>query len=106
MDGYDTIITFVDCFTKQAHFIPCSSPIDAEQLAKELPTVGGVVIQMADEIASITATLGAAMGGVKAMTATSGPDFRNGINLLMGQHVERRDHDQCDESGKEDTKCQ
>ncbi|MCF8473425.1 MAG: 2-oxoacid:acceptor oxidoreductase subunit alpha [Emcibacter sp.] len=47
----------------------------AERLAKELPKVGGVFLQMEDEIASIAATLGASMGGVKAMTATSGPGF-------------------------------
>ena len=34
VDGYDAICTFVDCYTKQAHFIPCSTKINAEQLAK------------------------------------------------------------------------
>ena len=34
VDGYDAIATFVDCFTKQAHFIPCSSKINAEQFAR------------------------------------------------------------------------
>ncbi len=47
----------------------------AEQMARELPKVGGVFIQMEDEIASMGAVLGASMGGVKAMTATSGPGF-------------------------------
>jgi 2-oxoglutarate ferredoxin oxidoreductase subunit alpha len=44
-------------------------------MAKELPAVGGTFIQMEDEIASIVAVIGASAGGVKAMTATSGPGF-------------------------------
>jgi len=47
----------------------------AEHLARQLPVVGGVFIQMEDEIASITATIGASLAGTKAMTATSGPGF-------------------------------
>jgi len=47
----------------------------AEVMARELPKVGGTFIQMEDEIASIAAVLGASVGGVKAMTATSGPGF-------------------------------
>jgi 2-oxoglutarate ferredoxin oxidoreductase subunit alpha len=47
----------------------------AERMARELPKAGGVFIQMEDEIASIAAVIGASMGGVKAMTATSGPGF-------------------------------
>ena len=47
----------------------------AEKMALELPGVGGVFIQMEDEIASIGAVLGASMGGSRAMTATSGPGF-------------------------------
>jgi len=47
----------------------------AERMSAELPVVDGVFIQMEDEIASIGATLGASMGGAKAMTATSGPGF-------------------------------
>jgi 2-oxoglutarate ferredoxin oxidoreductase subunit alpha len=47
----------------------------AERMAKELPRVEGVFIQMEDEIASIAAVLGSSMGGVKSMTATSGPGF-------------------------------
>jgi len=35
----------------------------------------GVFVQMEDEIASMAAVIGASMGGVKAMTATSGPGF-------------------------------
>lgn len=47
----------------------------AEAMAAELPKVGGTFIQMEDEIASMGAVVGASMGGVKAMTATSGPGF-------------------------------
>ena len=47
----------------------------AERMARRLPEVGGVYIQMEDEIASMAAILGASWGGVKAMTSTSGPGF-------------------------------
>ena len=40
-----------------------------------LPQIGGVFIQMEDEISSITAVIGASTTGTKAMTATSGPGF-------------------------------
>ncbi len=46
-----------------------------EFLAKELPKLGGVVVQTEDEIAAIGAVLGASFAGKKAMTATSGPGF-------------------------------
>jgi len=51
----------------------------AERLAERLPTVGGTFLQMEDEIASIAAVVGASWGGMKAMTATSGP----GISLML-----------------------
>lgn len=47
----------------------------AEHLARRLPQVGGVMIQMEDEIASIASVIGASWTGAKAMTATSGPGF-------------------------------
>lgn len=47
----------------------------AERMARRLPEVGGVYIQMEDEIASMAAILGASWGGAKSMTATSGPGF-------------------------------
>jgi 2-oxoglutarate/2-oxoacid ferredoxin oxidoreductase subunit alpha len=47
----------------------------AERLSRELPKVDGVFVQMEDEIASMAAVIGASMGGIKAMTATSGPGF-------------------------------
>ena len=46
-----------------------------ERMAIRLGEVGGVFIQMEDEIASISAVLGAAWAGAKSMTATSGPGF-------------------------------
>ncbi len=47
----------------------------AEVLAEELPRLGGVFIQMEDEIASMGAIIGASLAGTKSMTATSGPGF-------------------------------
>jgi 2-oxoglutarate ferredoxin oxidoreductase subunit alpha len=47
----------------------------AEILSRELPRVGGKFIQMEDEIASMAAIIGARVGGIKSMTATSGPGF-------------------------------
>jgi len=47
----------------------------AERMSQRLPEVGGIHIQMEDELASMAAVLGASWGGVKAMTATSGPGF-------------------------------
>ena len=47
----------------------------AELAALRMPEVGGVYIQMEDEIASINVLAGASWGGLKVMTATSGPGF-------------------------------
>ena len=47
----------------------------AEHLARRLPEVGGVFIQMEDELGSMASILGASAAGVRAMTATSGPGF-------------------------------
>ncbi len=49
-----------------------------EWLALEMPKVNGVMLQCEDEIAAITAAIGASYGGAKAMTATSGP----GLSLM------------------------
>jgi len=46
-----------------------------EFLAKELPKLGGYVVQTEDEISAIGTVLGASFAGKKAMTATSGPGF-------------------------------
>jgi 2-oxoglutarate ferredoxin oxidoreductase subunit alpha len=48
-------------------------------MASRLPEVGGVFIQMEDELASMNAVVGAAWGGARAMTATSGP----GLSLML-----------------------
>jgi len=47
----------------------------AEHMAAKLPKMGGVFIQMEDEIAGIAAVIGASWTGARAMTATSGPGF-------------------------------
>jgi 2-oxoglutarate/2-oxoacid ferredoxin oxidoreductase subunit alpha len=50
-----------------------------ESLARDLPGAGGHFIQMEDELASISAVIGASWAGAKAMTATSGP----GLSLMQ-----------------------
>ena len=47
----------------------------AEILSRELPKFGGKFIQMEDEIASMSAIIGASLAGSKSLTATSGPGF-------------------------------
>jgi len=54
----------------------------AERIAERFPEVGGIFIQMEDEIASSIAILGASWAGVKSMTVTSGPGFS-----LMMEHI-------------------
>lgn len=49
-----------------------------EYLVKVLPKFGGMVIQTEDEIAAITMAIGANFGGVRTMTASSGP----GLSLM------------------------
>ncbi len=53
-----------------------------EGMATMLPRVGGVFIQMEDEMASLAAVMGASLAGRKGMTATSGPGFS-----LMQEHI-------------------
>lgn len=50
-----------------------------ERFATRIPTVGGIFIQMEDELAASIAIQGAVWGGAKAMTVTSGP----GLSLMM-----------------------
>ncbi len=61
----------------------------AEECSVRLPRLGGVFIQMEDEIASIAAVVGASLAGAKAFTATSGPGFslmQENIGLaIMGE---------------------
>ena len=61
----------------------------AERMSERLPQVGGVFIQMEDEIASMNAVLGASWAGVKAMSSTSGPGFSLMMeNLGLGVMLE------------------
>jgi 2-oxoglutarate ferredoxin oxidoreductase subunit alpha len=53
-----------------------------ERFAARVPTVGGIFLQMEDELASSIAILGAAWAGAKAFTVTSGPGFS-----LMMEHI-------------------
>jgi len=53
-----------------------------ERISSRLPEVGGVFLQMEDEIASSIAIQGAVWGGARSMTVSSGP----GISLMM-EHV-------------------
>jgi 2-oxoglutarate ferredoxin oxidoreductase subunit alpha len=50
-----------------------------ERVARRFGEVGGVFMQMEDELASICSVIGASWAGAKAMTATSGP----GLSLMM-----------------------
>ncbi len=47
----------------------------AEVAAARLPEMGGIYMQMEDELASINLLVGASWAGKKVMTATSGPGF-------------------------------
>ena len=49
-----------------------------EYLAVELPKVGGAFVQAESEVAAINMIAGAAAGGLRVMTATSGP----GLSLM------------------------
>ena len=57
-------------------------------MAIRMPQVDGIFIQMEDEISSMAAILGAAWGGRRSMTATSGPGFslmmeNYGLGIMM-----------------------
>jgi 2-oxoglutarate ferredoxin oxidoreductase subunit alpha len=47
----------------------------AEVMARRLPALGAAFLQAEDEIAAMAAVIGSSLGGIKAMTATSGPGF-------------------------------
>jgi 2-oxoglutarate ferredoxin oxidoreductase subunit alpha len=53
-----------------------------ERIAQRFPLIGGIFIQMEDEIAASIAIQGAVWAGKKAMTVTSGPGFS-----LMMEHI-------------------
>ena len=46
-----------------------------EIMSNRLPPIGGKFIQMEDEISGMASIIGASIGGLKSMTATSGPGF-------------------------------
>jgi 2-oxoglutarate/2-oxoacid ferredoxin oxidoreductase subunit alpha len=66
------------CRTVFSYPITPASEI-AESLVKIFPKVGGIAVQMEDELASIVACVGAGFAGSRAMTATSGP----GLSLMQ-----------------------
>lgn len=47
----------------------------AEYMSRRLPQVGGYYLQAEDELAGMHMCAGASLGGLKAMTATSGPGY-------------------------------
>ena len=53
-----------------------------ERFSSRIPTVGGVFVQMEDELAASIAIQGAVWGGAKAFTVTSGPGYS-----LMMEHI-------------------
>jgi len=60
----------------------------AERIAARFPLVGGLFVQMEDELASMAAILGGAWAGAKTMTVTSGPGFslmmeNLGLGIMM-----------------------
>lgn len=60
-----------------------------ESCSQLLPEIGGVFMQMEDELASMGAVIGASLAGAKAMTATSGPGFTlMQENLGFGTYIE------------------
>lgn len=60
----------------------------AERVSQRFPLVGGVFVQMEDELASMAAILGASLGGQRSMSCTSGPGFslmmeNFGLGMMM-----------------------
>ncbi|MFN3995402.1 MAG: 2-oxoacid:acceptor oxidoreductase subunit alpha, partial [bacterium] len=56
---------------------PASSIL--ENMVRNIENFGGVAVQTEDEISAINSVIGAALAGVRAMTATSGP----GLSLMV-----------------------
>jgi 2-oxoglutarate ferredoxin oxidoreductase subunit alpha len=57
-----------------------------EWLARELPRFDGVCVQAEDELSAVCMTIGASFGGIRALTATSGPGLSlksEGIGLAV-----------------------
>lgn len=60
----------------------------AERIAARFPLIGGIFVQMEDELGSMAAILGGAWAGAKSMTVTSGPGFslmmeNLGLGIMM-----------------------
>ncbi|MEO3945020.1 2-oxoacid:acceptor oxidoreductase subunit alpha [Gorillibacterium sp. CAU 1737] len=66
------------CRVMAAYPITPASEI-MEYLIKELPRLGGTVIQTEDEIAAVTMAIGANYAGARSFTASAGP----GLSLMM-----------------------
>lgn len=66
------------CRIMSAYPITPASEI-MEYLIKQLPKLGGTVVQTEDEIAAVTMAIGANYAGVRTMTASAGP----GLSLMM-----------------------
>lgn len=47
----------------------------AENMSRRLPQVGGFYVQSEDELSALHICIGASLGGLKAMTSTSGPGY-------------------------------
>jgi 2-oxoglutarate ferredoxin oxidoreductase subunit alpha len=47
----------------------------AENMSRRLPQVGGFYVQAEDELAALHICIGGSLGGLKAMTSTSGPGY-------------------------------
>jgi 2-oxoglutarate/2-oxoacid ferredoxin oxidoreductase subunit alpha len=61
-----------------------------EYLSRELPKIGGTFIQAESEVASINMLMGAAAGGARAMTSSSGPGIslmQEGISYMAGSEL-------------------
>ena len=83
-DGNDmcaAAAVFAGCELFAGYPITPSSEI-MQFLERELPKVGGTMLQAEDEIASIGAVVGASFAGKKAMTATSGPGMSLKTEML------------------------
>lgn len=77
-----------DCQFFGGYPITPSSEI-MHKLSSDLPKVGGVSIQMEDEISGICAALGASMSGKRSLTASSGPGISlKAENLGLGYIAE------------------
>jgi len=60
----------------------------AERISARFPKIGGLFVQMEDELASMAAILGGSWAGAKSMTVTSGPGFslmmeNLGLGIMM-----------------------